>query len=77
MAADVKAHYPDIQAMVWFDTKYDVDWRFDTSPSSLQAFKTWIADPYYNPSSLATDPNAAACAAGTWGRLPACREPTR
>ena len=56
MAADVKAHYPDVQALVWFDVKYDADWRFDTSPSSLQAFKAWLADPYYNPSSLATGP---------------------
>ena len=54
MAAQVKANFPDVQALVWFDTQYtDGDWRFDTSPSSLAAFKEWLSDPYYNPDSQA------------------------
>jgi beta-mannanase len=53
MAAQIKADYPDVQALVWFDVTYDADWRFDTSPSSLAAFKAWVADPYYNPTSTA------------------------
>jgi cell wall-associated NlpC family hydrolase len=58
MAADVKTNYPDVQALVWFDVKYDADWRFDTSPGSLQAFRAWLADPYYNPSSRAENVGA-------------------
>ena len=65
MAADVQAHYPDIQALMWFDTKYDNDWRFDTSPSSLAAFKAWVAQPYYNPTSQASV--AGQCATQTVG----------
>ena len=56
LANDVKTHYPDIQALVWFDVKYDADWRFDTSASSLTAFRTWVADPYYNPTAQAVGP---------------------
>ncbi len=58
MAAQVKADYPDVQALVWFDVKYDADWRFDTSPGSSQAFRAWLADPYYNPSSRAENVGA-------------------
>ena len=58
MAAQVKTDYPDVQALVWFDVSYDADWRFDTSPSSLQAFRAWLADPYYNPSSRAENVGA-------------------
>ena len=61
MAAQVKADYPDVQALVWFDTKYtDGDWRFDTSSNSLEAFRAWLADLYYNPS-IAGGQSAALC----------------
>ncbi|BEP13857.1 hypothetical protein acdb102_21680 [Acidothermaceae bacterium B102] len=59
MASDVETKFPDIQALVWFDVKYDEDWRFDTSASSLAAFRVWLAEPYYNPSAAADVGGAA------------------
>ena len=57
MAADVETSYPDVQALVWFDVKYDADWRFDTSATGLAAYRQLMADPYLNPSGKA-DPYA-------------------
>ena len=62
MAADVAIKFPDIQALVWFDVKFDADWRFDTSAASLQAFRAWLADPYYNPTAAAEAGDAASSA---------------
>ena len=69
MAADVKTRYPDVQALIWFDVKYDNDWRFDTSPSSLQAFRGWLADPYYNPTGVVVTSDASTAACGGDGNV--------
>ena len=61
-AAVLKARYPDVASITWFDDNKptETDWRVDSSSASLAAFKAWASDPYFNlnggsvrPSSLA------------------------
>lgn len=43
--------HPNLLAVVWFDTNdavgVDVDWRVDTSPSALAAFRAMALDPHF------------------------------
>ena len=41
--------YPDVQAVIWSDFNESNDWLFDTSPSALAGYRTYGADPYFNP----------------------------
>ncbi|BEP16456.1 hypothetical protein acdb102_47670 [Acidothermaceae bacterium B102] len=43
----LEVQYPDVQAVDWFDINQQNDWRFDTSASSLAAYKAMGADPYF------------------------------
>jgi hypothetical protein len=52
----VKTRFPEIKAVVYFDVNRDYDWRMDTSPSALAAFRDWARDPYFNPRSLPLAP---------------------
>ena len=52
----VKARFPAIKAVVYFDVDKDYDWRMDTSPSALAAFREWVRDPYFNPRGLPLSP---------------------
>jgi beta-mannanase len=47
--SDLKASFPAIRAVVYFDAATRYDWRVDTSSSSFAAFKAMGADPYFNP----------------------------
>jgi len=52
MGAALKADYPRIKALVYFDALRaepdgTFDWRYDTSPSSAQATRTLAQDPYF------------------------------
>lgn len=41
--------FPAVAAFVWFDTrKQGLDWRIDSSPSSLAAFQALGLDPYFH-----------------------------
>ena len=46
---DIKTRFPEIDAVVYFDSDRDYDWRLDTSPSSYEAFISMGNDPYFNP----------------------------
>ena len=46
---DIKARFPELDAIVYFDSDRDYDWRVDTSPSSYEAFAAMGSDPYFNP----------------------------
>lgn len=48
---DIKTRFPEIDAVVYFDSDRDYDWRLDTSPSSYEAFISMGNDPYFNPPS--------------------------
>jgi Glycosyl hydrolase family 26 len=45
----VKQRFPDLRAVVYFDSDRDYDWRVDTSPSAFEAFAAMGADPYFHP----------------------------
>ncbi|MET9497829.1 glycosyl hydrolase [Streptomyces sp. NPDC006552] len=45
----LKARFPLIKAVVWFDVDKERHWRIDSSPSSLAAYRRLAQDPYLNP----------------------------
>jgi hypothetical protein len=45
--ARIKSDYPWIKLVVWFHIKKELDWRVDSSPEALAAFRRAVADPYY------------------------------
>ena len=50
MQADIKAMYPALAALVWFDQFKETDWHVDSSPGSLTAYQALAADPYFRTS---------------------------
>jgi len=44
---DIPTHYPRIRAVIWFDEVMETDWRFNSSASSLAAFKSVAQNPLY------------------------------
>jgi hypothetical protein len=47
--AAVKAKFPGIAAFVWFHVPKEADWRADSSPAAMAAFRALGADPYFSP----------------------------
>jgi endoglucanase len=45
--ARMKAEYPWIKMYTWFNIKKELDWRVNSSPEALEAFRTAMADPYF------------------------------
>ncbi|MBN2388471.1 MAG: hypothetical protein JXB85_15750 [Anaerolineales bacterium] len=45
--ARLKADYPWIRMYTWFNIKKERDWRVDSSPESLAAFRAAMQDPYF------------------------------
>ncbi len=43
----IKDEYQKIKAFYWFDEDKERDWRVDSSPESLEAFKEAMRDPYF------------------------------
>ena len=58
--ADLKTVMPNVKAFVWFhrppSDSEPIDWRVDTSPSALEAFRAMAADPYFRPETLGGPP---------------------
>lgn len=48
-ADDLRARFPGIRAVVYFDTEAVYDWRVDTSSSASSAFRDMARDPYFSP----------------------------
>jgi endoglucanase len=46
--AAIKARWPNLAALVWFDDNKETDWRVDSSPAALAAYEAWASDPYFN-----------------------------
>jgi hypothetical protein len=45
----VKLSFPSIAAFLWFDSQAaGLDWRIDSSPTSLSAFKALALDRYFH-----------------------------
>ncbi len=45
----LETQFPLLKALVWFHVNKENDWRYDSSPGSLAAFKTMANDAYFNP----------------------------
>ena len=48
MGAALAGRFSRVQAVVWFHTKKETDWRVNSSASSLQAFRSVVANPRYS-----------------------------
>lgn len=46
---DIQQQFPELDAIVYFDSDRDYDWRLETSASSYQAFIDMGNDPYFKP----------------------------
>jgi hypothetical protein len=44
---DVLRRYPQIRALVWFDENKEVDWRVNSSDSTLSAFRSVLRNPIF------------------------------
>jgi glycosyl hydrolase family 26 len=47
MANDIPIRMPRIRAVLWFNQKKEADWRVNSSPASLQAYRAMAARPLY------------------------------
>ena len=45
----LRASFPLIKCVVWFDINKEADWRISSSPESEAAFIRMARDPYFNP----------------------------
>lgn len=45
-ATQLPSYFPNIRAVVWFNRDKEADWRIDSSPASLAAFREVLANPY-------------------------------
>ena len=43
----IKNNYPKIKLILWFHINKELDWRINSSPSSLKAYQKAIDDPYF------------------------------
>lgn len=43
----IKNEYPQIKMLAWFHINKELDWRVNSSPESLEAFKKAVASPYF------------------------------
>jgi hypothetical protein len=43
----IRTEYPRIKAFTWFNINKEHDWRVDSSPEALEAFRTAMDDPYF------------------------------
>jgi hypothetical protein len=47
--SDIKERFPNLKAFVWFDENKECDWRAESSPGALSAFRGMAGDAYFNP----------------------------
>jgi len=45
----LESRYPDVAALVYFDTDKETDWSVRSSASALDAFRALASDPYFAP----------------------------
>jgi len=46
--AKIKDEYPRVKIFTWFNINKELDWRVNSSPEALKAFKNAMKDPYYH-----------------------------
>lgn len=47
LLSDVPTRFPAVRAVIWFDIDKETDWRVNSSPASLAAFRTVASAPLY------------------------------
>jgi Glycosyl hydrolase family 26 len=47
MGSALQNSFPAVKALVWFDAKKETDWRINSSPASLAAFRSVVAQRYF------------------------------
>jgi hypothetical protein len=70
--AVIPAEFPGLRAFVWFDehNEADCNWRVDSSPASLAAYRAMGADPYFRPADGLPDDTPAPPAPGAPAAAP-------
>jgi hypothetical protein len=58
--AALKSRFPDVSALVYFDTNKETDWSVRSSTAALNAFRALAADPYFAPRRAALSVTPAA-----------------
>jgi fibronectin type III domain protein len=60
----IETSFPRLRAIVWFDehNEPECDWRVDSSPESLAAYRAMGADPYFQPPDGLPDDSVAPAA---------------
>lgn len=48
LLTDAPNRFPRLRAIVWFDENKETDWRINSSPTTLAAFRTVAASPTYH-----------------------------
>jgi hypothetical protein len=43
----IKTDYPRVKIFTWFNINKELDWRVNSSPAALRAFREAMKDPYY------------------------------
>jgi endoglucanase len=43
----IKTDYPRLKLFTWFNINKELDWRVNSSPEALEAFRTAMEDSYY------------------------------
>jgi hypothetical protein len=56
--AMIKARWPDVVAVTWFDDNKETDWRVDSSSSALGGYKAWVHDPFFDLNGNSTVPSS-------------------
>jgi hypothetical protein len=47
--SSLQSQFPSVAALVYFDQSKETNWRVDSSPATLAAFRALASDPYFNP----------------------------
>jgi hypothetical protein len=48
LLADLPTHLPRVRAVIWFDKNKETDWRINSSPTALAAYRKVVASPLYH-----------------------------
>ncbi len=54
--SQIQTMFPAMAAVIWFDESKETNWRVDSSPAALTAYKAMAADPYYNTATTPVPP---------------------
>ncbi len=65
LLSDLSTGLPRVRAVVWFDKDKETDWRVNSSPSALAAYRTVVASPLYQGQLLTSNTLPAAAPSNT------------